>query len=156
MRTHDVALFLHLVGVLTLISGIAVAGVGQAVARRAASAAEVATVLRVARAGVLLAAPGAVIVVGAGLWLVHLDGLGLGEPWLSQALGLFVVAIVLGAVGGRRPRHARELAERLGAAGEPVTPALRRLLDDRWSALANLVAAAAMLGVLWLMVAKPS
>src|SRR4051794_30280981 len=123
MRTHDVALFLHLVGVLTLVSGIAVAGVGQAVARRAAGAAEVATILRMARVGVLLAAPGAVIVVGAGLWLVHLDGLGLDESWLSQALGLFVVAIVLGAVGGRPPRHAPELAQRPGAAGGAGTPA---------------------------------
>jgi uncharacterized membrane protein len=66
-----------------------------------------------------------------------------------------VIALVLGAAGGRRPRHARELAERLRDAGDDITPELRRLLTDRWSARANLASAATMLGVLWLMVAKP-
>jgi uncharacterized membrane protein len=155
MRTHDVALFLHLLGVLTLVAGIAVASVAQALARRASGAAEIAGILRAARAGVLLAAPGAVLVIGAGAWLVHLDGLGWGTPWLDNALALLAIALVLGAAGGRRPRHARELAERLRDGGEDITPELRRLLEDRWSALANLASTAAMLGVLWLMVAKP-
>jgi uncharacterized membrane protein len=155
MHTHDVALFLHLLGVLTLVAGIAAAAVAQAVARRASGPAEVAAILRAARAGVLLAGPGVVVVVGAGAWLVHLDGLGWDTPWLTKALALLVIALVLGAAGGRRPRRARELAERLRDAREDVTPELRGLLDDRWSALANLASAAAMLGVLWLMVAQP-
>jgi uncharacterized membrane protein len=155
MSTHDVALFLHLLGVLTLVAGIATAAVAQAVARRVGAPAEVAAILRAARVGVLVAAPGVVVVVGAGAWLVHLDGLGWGTRWLVEALALLVVALVLGAVGGRRPRHARELAERLRDAGGEVTPELRALLDDRLSALANLASAVAMLGVLWLMVAKP-
>jgi uncharacterized membrane protein len=155
MRTHDVALFLHLLGVLALVAGIAVAAVAQAVARRASGAAEIAAILRAARAGVLLAAPGVVVVIGAGVWLVHLDGLKWDTPWLTEALALLVVALVLGAAGGRRPRLARELAERLRDAGDDVTPQLRRLLADRWSELANLAAGAAMLGVLWLMVSRP-
>jgi uncharacterized membrane protein len=155
MSTHDVALFLHLLGVLTLVAGIATAAVAQAVARRASAPGEVAAILRAARVGVLLAAPGVVVVVGAGAWLVHLDGLGWGTSWLVGALGLLVLALVLGAAGGRRPRHARELAERLRDAGAEITPELRALLDDRLSALANLASAVAMLGVLWLMVAKP-
>jgi uncharacterized membrane protein len=155
MRTHDVALFLHLLGVLTLIAGIAVAAVAQVLARRSSGAAEIAAILGAARAGVLLAAPGLVVAIGAGTWLVHLDGLAWDTSWLTMALALLVAALVLGAAGGRRPRQARELAERLRDAGDGVTPELRRLLEDRWSRLANLAAAAAMLGVLWLMVAKP-
>jgi uncharacterized membrane protein len=155
MRTHDLALYLHLVGVLTLVGGIVVAAVAQALARRSEGAAEIAAILRAARVGVLLAAPGAVVVVGAGAWLVHLDGLAWDTPWLDQALALLALAIVLGAAGGRRPRHARELAERLRDAGGDVTPELRRLLTDRWSRAANLASAIAMLAILWLMVAKP-
>jgi uncharacterized membrane protein len=155
MSTHDVALFLHLLGVLTLVAGIATAAVAQAVARRAGGPAEVAAILLAARVGVLLAAPGVVVVVGAGAWLVHLDGLGWGTSWLAGALGLLALALVLGAAGGRRPRHARKLAQRLRDADAEITPELRALLDDRLSALANLASAGAMLGVLWLMVAKP-
>jgi uncharacterized membrane protein len=155
MHTHDAALFLHLLGVLTLFSGVAIAAVGHRAARRSSDAGEIAAVLRLARAGVLLAAPGLIVVVGAGAWLVHLDGLGWDEPWLTKALGLLVLALVLGALGGRRLRHARELAERLRDAGEEVTPELRALLGDRLSAAANLASTVAMLGVLWLMVAKP-
>lgn len=155
MSTRDFALFLHLIGVLTLVSGIAVAAVAQGVARRAPGAAEIAAILRVARVGVLLAAPGVVVVIGAGAWLVGLEGLAWDTPWLTKALGLLALALLLGAAGGRRPRQARELAERLRDAGEGVTPELRALLADRRSALANLASAAAMLGVLWLMVAKP-
>lgn len=155
MSSHDVALFLHLLGVLTLVAGIAVAAVAHALARRATSATEIAAILRAARTGVPLAAPGLIVVVAAGAWLVHLDGIGWDTPWLSKALGLLAIALVLGAAGGRRPRQAREQAERLRDAGHDITPELRRLLNDRWSALANLASAIAMLGVLWLMVAKP-
>jgi hypothetical protein len=59
------------------------------------------------------------------------------------------------ACRARHARHARELAERLRDAGGDVTPELRRLLTDRWSRAANVGSAIAMLGVLWLMVAKP-
>jgi uncharacterized membrane protein len=96
-----------------------------------------------------------VVLIGAGAWLVDLDGLGWDTPWLDEAIALLAIALILGAAGGRRPRHARELAEQLRDAGDDVTPELRRLLKDRWSALANLASAAALLGVLWLMVARP-
>lgn len=155
MRTHDLALYLHLLGVLTLVAGIAVAGVAHALARRSRTPAEIAAILRAARLGVLLAAPGVVVVVAAGAWLVHLDDLAWDTPWLAKALGLLVVALVLGAAGGRRPRQARELAERLRDAGADVNPELGRLLGDRWSQGVNAASAVAMLGVLWLMVAKP-
>ena len=155
VSAHDVALFAHLLGVLLLVSGIVVAGVGQRLARRSGTVAEIATLLRVARVGVLLAAPGALVVILAGAWLVDLDGLGWHTSWLMAALALLAISFVLGALGGRRPRHARELAERLRDAGEAVTPELVRMLADRWSALANALSGLTMLGVLWLMVAKP-
>jgi uncharacterized membrane protein len=155
MHTHDAALYLHLLGVLGLVAGVVTAGLAQVLARRATSAAEIAAILRLARAGVLVAAPGVVTVVGAGAWLVHLDGLGWDTSWLVEALGLFALALVLGAAGGRRPRRARELAERLRDDDAQPTPELRDLLGDRWSALANVLSAVALLGVLWLMVAQP-
>ncbi|MBB4664761.1 DUF2269 family protein [Conexibacter arvalis] len=152
---RDVALFLHLLGVIALLAGIAIAAVAHARARREESTEAVVVLLRLARTGVLLAAPAALLVVGAGAWLVSIQHLAWDTGWLRTAIALFVVSLVLGAAGGRRPRQARELAERLRTDGRPPNDALRALLDDRASLLANAASAIAMLVVLWLMVAKP-
>jgi uncharacterized membrane protein len=111
--------------------------------------------LSLARLGVVLAAPGAVLVVGAGSWLVSLEHLRLDTGWLSAALALFVVAMALGAAGGQRPKQARILATRLRDDAQPVTPELRALLADRRAHALNHASAVAMLGVLALMVFKP-
>lgn len=154
---RDLALFLHLLGVLGLTSGIVLAAVAHARARRSADIGEVVALLRLARTGVLLAAPSALVVVGAGAWLVGIAGhLDWSTGWLRAAVALFVVSLLLGGAGGRRLRHARELAERLQASGGEPTRELGELLGDRPSQIANLASAAAMAGVLWLMVAKPS
>ena len=152
---RDLALFLHLLGVVALTAGIAIAAVAHARARREESAEGVVVLLRLARTGVLLAAPAALVVVGAGAWLVGIEDLGWDTGWLRSAIAVFVLSLVLGAAGGRRPRQARELAERLRADGQPPNDALRALLDDRASLLANVASGIAMLVVLWLMVAKP-
>lgn len=120
MTARDLALFLHLAGVLTLVAGIAIVGATHHQARSAHRAADVAVLLRAARTGVLLAAPGR----------------------------LAILAGVLGGAGGRRPRQARELAERLRTTDAPITSELRRLLDDRISMFANIASSVAMLGVL--------
>jgi uncharacterized membrane protein len=152
---RDIALFLHLLGVVGLTAGIAAAALSHALARRTHSAGEVAALLGVARAGVLLAAPSAFLLVGAGIWLVTLERVGWDASWLRSAIVLFAVSLVLGAVGGRRARRARVLARQLGADGQAPTPVLRRLLDDRPSRIANVASTLAMIAVLWLMVAKP-
>jgi len=153
--SRDVALFLHLLGVIALMAGIAIAAVAHARARRERSAEGVVALLRLARTGVLLAAPAALVVIGAGGWLVSVEELPWSTGWLRAAVAVFVLSLLLGAAGGRRPRQARERAERLLADGRPPDDALRALLDDRASLLANVASAVAMLVVLWLMVAKP-
>lgn len=156
MTSRDLALFLHLLGVLTLVAGIATAGCGHRLARRADRVADIAVLLRVAPTGVLLAAPGALLLLAAGIWLIHLEHLSLDVRWLRDAIALFVLALFLGAAGGRAPRRARELAEQLRSADGDTTPQLRELLEDRVAMLANLASSAAMLSVLWLMVTKPA
>jgi uncharacterized membrane protein len=146
----EVALFLHLLGVVMLFSGMAVAGVGFAAARRRERASEIALLLGLTRIGVVLVAAGLVLAVACGFWLLDLTEFDLGDAWVAAALGLVVAGAVLGALGGRRPKRARLLAERGADAAE-----LRRLLDDRFSLWLNAAAAAAYLAVLGLMVWKP-
>jgi uncharacterized membrane protein len=156
VNDYNVALFLHLLGVLLLVSGIVVAGAAHTQASRRRVPGEIAALLVLARAGVLLAAPGVLLVVGAGVWLVNLeDDIGMDTGWLQAALGLFVVAMVLGALGGQQPKRARLLAQSLEQEGGPVSVELEVLLEDRRARYLNSLSALAMLGILALMVFKP-
>jgi uncharacterized membrane protein len=152
---RDLALFFHLLGVVLFVSGIVVAGVAFEAARRRDQPAEIALLLGLSRIGALLVAVGALVVLGFGLWLVHLEGLSYGTGWVTAAFVLYAVALALGGFGGRRPRQARELASRLAGEGAPADAQLRALLDDRPSQAANYAAALAVLGILALMVFKP-
>ncbi len=152
---NDVALFAHLVGVLAFISGIVLAGVAFETARRREEPADIALLLRQARIGVLLVAFGGVLLLGFGLWLVHLEHFGYGDGWIVAALALYVSALALGALGGQRPKQARELATRLAAERLPASRELRALLDDRVSRSANYASLLVVLVILALMVFKP-
>ena len=152
----DAALFVHLVGALLFVAGIIVAGIAHSAAKRRDRASEVALLLGVARTGALLVGIGAVVVLAFGLWLVDLRGHSLREAWIVGALTLFALALVLGALGGRRGRRARLLAGRLAQTDDSVNHELRRLLEDPASAAANYAAVLAVVAILALMVWQPS
>jgi uncharacterized membrane protein len=152
---RDVALFFHLLGALLFVAGIVVAGVAFEAARRRDRPGEIALLLGLTRVGVALVGVGALLVLGFGLWLVHLGGFGYGAGWIDAALVLYVVALGLGALGGQRPKQARRLATELAAAGAPASAELRALLADRRSLAANYAASVAVLAILALMVFQP-
>jgi uncharacterized membrane protein len=152
---EDLALFLHLLGAFAFVSGAALAGVVFEAARRRESAAEIALMLGLARVGALLVVLGFLLVLGFGLWLVDLGDWGYGSGWVEAAIGLLVVAMLLGALGGRTPKQARLLASRLAAERKPASPELRRLLDDRRALALNYLSGLLVLAVLVLMVWKP-
>ncbi len=151
----DVALFLHLLGALLFVAGIVLAGVCFEVARRREQPGEIALLLGLTRTGVVLVGVGAVLLLGFGLWLVHLRHFGYGAGWVDAAITLYVVVLALGALGGQRPKQARRLASRLAADGAPANLELRALLDDRLSLATNYAAAVVVLAILALMVFKP-
>lgn len=155
MSDYSWALFLHLLGVAVLAGGIAVAGVGFQSAKRRERPSEIALLLGTARSGVLLVALGGLVVLVGGFWLIEATSLGLDEGWLGGSLLLFVAGTIAGAVGGQRPKAARKLAERLAREGDEPSAELDRLLRDRLTAVLNVTSAAAMLGVLLLMIWKP-
>lgn len=150
-----VALFFHLLGAFMLVSGTVLAGAAFETARRRQSAVEIAALLSISRIGAMLVGVGALVVLGFGLWLIHLAGLRTSTGWISWAFILYVVAMALGGIGGRRPKEARLLATQLAAEGAPVSPELRGLLDDRASLVENYASGVAVLGIFVLMVFKP-
>jgi uncharacterized membrane protein len=155
VTTTDLALFFHLLGALLFVSGIVVASVAFESARRRDQPVEIALLLGLTRAGVLLVLVGAALVLGFGLWLVDLEGIGYDTGWVDAAIALYVIALTLGGLGGQRPKQARRLARQLGADAAPATSELRRLLDDPVSRVANYGSAVAVLAILVLMVFKP-
>jgi uncharacterized membrane protein len=152
---EDIALFLHLLGVLTFTAGIAIAGVPFEAARRREDAAEIALLLGLTRYGVALVGSGALLLFACGLWLVGLADVGFGTGWVLASIALFLAAVALGALGGQAPKRAREMASSLAERGEPAGPELRELLDDTRSRAANYASAVLVLAVLALMVFKP-
>jgi uncharacterized membrane protein len=138
-----------------LFGGIAVAGIASEVARRRPTPSDVAVLLSIARIGVLLVAVGGLLLPIFGLWLVHLGHWGYGTGWVDRALGLYVFAMALGGVGGRRPKRARLQATALAGRDEPISGELVALLDDRVSRAVNYVLLLVVLAILALTVFKP-
>jgi len=147
VTSEHIALFFHILGALLFVSGAAVAGAAFEAARRRADVREIAALLGVTRIGVALVGIGGLLVLAMGHWLVHLTDADFGDAWLQAALALFVVSGALGGLGGRNPRHARELAQSGGDLAE-----VRRLLDDRLSRVASYASSALVLAILALMV----
>lgn len=152
---YEVALFLHLLGVLLFVAGVVLAGVAFEAARRRERPAEIALLLGLTRIGVLLVVVGGPPLLGFGLWLVDIEGFGLGAGWIEASITLFVVALLLGGLGGQRPKRARRLAAQLADEARPASPELKALLDDRLSLAANYASAVLVLAILALMVFKP-
>ncbi len=151
----NVALFFHLLGALLFVAGIVLAGVAFEAARRRREAAEIALLLSLTRVGVVMVAVGGLLLLIFGLWLVHLGNFGYGAGWVDAAIALYVVSLVLGGLGGQRPKQARLLASRLAADGQPVSTELRSLLDDPVSRIENYGSLLLVLVILALMVFKP-
>jgi uncharacterized membrane protein len=146
---------LHLAGAFSLVSGTVVAGVGFETARRRTSCAEIAVLLGLASVGAALVVAGVIFAGAFGLWLVALGQWGYGTPWVDAAIGLLSAVVVIGSIGGQRPKQARKLATRLAADGVPPSAELRALLSDRTAIVLNFLAAAALLAIIVLMVVKP-
>jgi uncharacterized membrane protein len=154
MTEYEWVLLLHLAAVICFFSGMAIATAAQVGAWRRERSGEVAAVLSLARVGVLVVGVGLVLVVGSGLWLVDETRRSLDDGWISASLLLLVVSLLFGAVGGRKAKLARRLAESQ-APDAPVGREVRALLRDRAALAANVIAAAAALGILVLMVWRP-
>ncbi len=152
--TYEIALFFHLLGALMFVAGIVLAGAAFEVARRRERPADIALLLSMTRIGVLLVALGGLLLPIFGLWMVHLGHWGYGTGWIVWALGLYVLAMVLGGLGGQRPKQARKLAARLAADGAPANDELRALLGDRISLAENYASLAVVIGIVVLMVFK--
>lgn len=89
-----------------------------------------------------------------GLWLLHLTGYSLLEPWLIVTYALYVLAFTCWVPVVRLQIHIRDLAGR--ALGDNATlPDEARRIYRLWFIL-GWPAFTAMVAIFWLMISKPS
>src|SRR5437879_11959055 len=118
MTTLQWLLGFHLLGAFLFVSGAVAVGVLHTAATRREVSSEGAFLLVLARAAVVLVGAGSLLALGFGAWLVHRSGSDWGDGWITAAVGLWFVSVVLGGIGGRSARHTRYLARRLAAEGD--------------------------------------
>lgn len=157
MSGHDLALLVHLTGVVFLFSGMSIAGVLHSAARKQERPSQVALLLGLTRIGVLFVGVGGLFVLIGGFWLIgESDGFyAFSDRWILGGLILLVASFVLGGLGGQQPKRARQLAEQLAADGDAPSVELRKLLDDPRVATLNYAAAGAIFLAFVLMIWKP-
>jgi uncharacterized membrane protein len=149
-------LFFHLLGAFCFFAGGAVVGVLQLAAIRQERPSQVHAFLRLAPFGAALVGAGALLTLGFGIALAKHEGPGFSPAWIQAALGLWVAAMVLGALGGRTARRARHLAEQLASEGDAPSPELRALVSKRGPLWASYTSFALVLAIVVLMVWQPT
>ena len=105
-------------------------------------------------ADALFTAVAVVVQPVSGLFLIHLQGYSLTEPWLLWAYGLYVLTGVCWLPVVAIQIRLRDLARVAAASGEALPPLYDRLYRV-WFAL-GFPAFAAVLGIYWLMIARPA
>lgn len=144
-----------------ILSGAVLFGTGAGIAffmLRAHATRDPATVAGVARIVVLadyvFTATAVVVQPLTGLMLIFLQGYSLTEPWLVAAYGLYILTGVCWLPVVWLQLRMKALAARAASEGEAL-PALYDRYFRLWFAL-GWPAFAAVLGIYWLMIAKPA
>ncbi|MGB1626781.1 MAG: DUF2269 family protein, partial [Miltoncostaeaceae bacterium] len=151
---YQIGILFHLIGVILFFAGAAVAGVVATAAPRRQKPSEIAVILGLARPGAILLGIGGVVLLIAGFYLSgKIDGF--GQRWLEVSILLFVIALVAGALGGRRSSGVRAYAEGLAERGEGDETTLRAMLSDRTTWLLQWASVVLSVVVLVLMVWQP-
>jgi uncharacterized membrane protein len=149
-------LFFHLLGAFCFFAGGAVVGVLQLAAIRQERPSQVYAFLRLAPFGAALVGTGALLTLGFGIGLAKHEGLGFSPAWIQAALALWVVAMLLGAYGGRTARRARHLAQKLAREGDAPSPELSALIAARGPLWASYASGLLLLAIVGLMVWQPA
>ena len=107
----------------------------------------------VVRADWIFTTPAGIVQPATGFWLVWQAGYGLTEFWLMLTFALYAVAFLCWVPVVRLQLRIRDLAAAALKADEPL-PAEATRLYRRWFLL-GWPAFLALVGVFWLMIAKP-
>jgi hypothetical protein len=153
MTAYEVALFAHLLGVVTLFAAIALVETAGARLRRAASVEHVRLWVDLTRSAAPLFPVALVTVLGSGLFMTA-DSWTFTTPWVVVATA---TVVVLGGIGGGVQGLRLAGIGRTAAAAQdgPVPQHLAELIAAPALWVAIVTPDVATLGILWTMATKP-
>ncbi len=155
MNAYEWYLFGHIAGAFLLLAATgATTGAGIALGQttRANTALTLLNMMRISEYA--LRSAGAVLVLIFGAFLIEEVGYSWGDPWISAALTILIVALAVDhGVLMRRLAKSRKLAMELGDG--PVSPELEARLKDPVTAVVGVALDLSFFVILWLMVARP-
>jgi uncharacterized membrane protein len=155
MMEYFILKFLHVIGATVLLGTGAGIAFFMLMAHRTGNAATVAAVARIVVIADYLFTASAVVVQPITGWLLmDLVGYPLSEGWIVISLVLYVVTGAFWLPVVWMQSRMRDLAQAAAAAGEPLPAEYHRLFRT-WFAF-GFPAFAAVMGILWLMITRPS
>jgi uncharacterized membrane protein len=155
MGKYEWLIFLHVTGAFLFLGALVAAIVLGVTAQRRERPSEIALLFKLTARLAVPFTLGFFLLLGIGLWLVHVAGHSFGDAWVIAALVLFIVSNALGGIAGPRDKATRALAEELAASGDQPSPALQARLRDPVTLALGYGSALASLVVLALMIWKP-
>jgi hypothetical protein len=152
MTLYNIALFVHLIGVIVLFIAF---GIGQRAGARMRGAASVDHArlwLGLLTVTTPMFPTALILLLGSGLFMAS-DAWSFTTPWVAVSIVAVVIVGVLGA--GYTTRRFERMNSALEAAGDEVTDEVRAALDDSGTWMAMFAINGMSFAVLWLMVVKP-
>ena len=154
MDLVDLLRWLHVIGAAVLLGTGAGIAFFMLMAHRTGNAVLIAhTAATVVIADTLFTATAVIAQPVTGLWLAHLLGWSLLEPWLVLAIALYILTGAFWLPVVWIQIRLRDLARTAAASGAPLPPRYHRLF--RIWFLCGIPAFFAVLTILWLMLARP-
>jgi hypothetical protein len=153
LQNYEVALFLHIVGLAGLFSGIGIETAVLHFARRAESAASVGALVNMGAVAGRAIPVFALLLLLSGAYMVE-DVWGWDTPWVYVSLVVFLVFLAMGPlVSAQRMKAIATAAEQAGDG--PVTGELRKKLDDPLLTTLDRTMMLGTVGIIYLMTTKP-
>ncbi len=152
-QAYDFALFVHLLGVVTLFAAVTLVQAGGARVRRAATVEHVRLWLGLVRPTRVMFPVASLVLLATGLFMTA-EAWTFATPWVAVSIvGLVAISGVGGAVQGR---HLAAIAAAAAAAKEERLPSgLARLVGRPAPWRSGFAVNGTAVGILWLMTTKP-
>jgi uncharacterized membrane protein len=155
MNTYEWYLFFHIAGAFLLLAATGAttgAGIALGQTRRANTALTLLNMMRISEYA--LRSAGALLVLIFGALLIEEVDYSWGDPWISAAVTILIVALAVDhGFLMRRVNESRRIAAEIGDA--PVSDELAARQKDPVTAIVGVVLDLSFFVILWLMIAKP-